>query len=95
MVSLDEIADAAHRVMVERPVRVDALRTDPRTSNRLRSALWDRALSGAHIAPPSLHEPRLLGFRLVVDPHLPPDVWRLTDADETLLYDCREGKRVP
>lgn len=34
-------------------------------------------------------EPSLLGLELLCDEWLPPDVWRLTDADATLLYDCR------
>lgn len=37
---------------------------------------------------------RLVGLRLVADDHLPPGVWRLADRDQTLLYDCREGKHV-
>lgn len=32
------------------------------------------------------------GYDVVVDRWLPDDVWRLTDLDDTLLYDCREGK---
>lgn len=93
-VTLDEMAAAAHRVMVDRPVRVDAVHCNPATWHQLQGVMWESALSGGHIAPPGLTEPSLLGVRLVVDPHLPPDVWRLTDEDETLLYDCREGKPV-
>jgi hypothetical protein len=38
--------------------------------------------------------PGALGMALEVDEHLPRGVWRLCDADQTLLYDCREGKHV-
>lgn len=33
-----------------------------------------------------------LGLAVVVDEWLPENVWRLTDGDDTLLYDCREGR---
>lgn len=33
----------------------------------------------------------LAGMRIVSDEWLPEHVWRLCDADDTLLLDCREG----
>lgn len=34
---------------------------------------------------------RLCGFPIEIDERLPRGVWRLCDAVDTLLYDCREG----
>lgn len=34
----------------------------------------------------------VVGLAVVMDEWLPENVWRLTDRDDTLLYDCREGQ---
>jgi hypothetical protein len=51
---------------------------------------------GSPVSFPGSFDPRpgALGMTLEVDEYLPRGVWRLCDADQTLLYDCREGKRV-
>jgi hypothetical protein len=48
---------------------------------------------GTPVTFPGAFDPRLgaLGLKIEQDMHLPVDVWRLCDADQTLLYDCREG----
>ena len=46
--------------------------------------------SVAHRRPPP-DAAALLGCRVVIDPGLPAGAWRLCAADDTLLYDSREG----
>jgi hypothetical protein len=48
---------------------------------------------GQSVSVPGMFDPRhgALGMALEIDQYLPVDVWRLCDADQTLLYDCREG----
>jgi hypothetical protein len=49
---------------------------------------------GANI--PDWYDPRpgIIGLTIEDDGWLPPDVWRLCADDQTLLYDCREGRRL-
>lgn len=36
----------------------------------------------------------ILGLRVLADPDMPRGVWRILDADDTLLHDPREGKTL-
>ncbi len=91
---IEDITAAAHRVMVERDARVEMLRVGPQLAYDLEAEMWRRTLEPHTFRPPTPYEPGPLGLTVVVDRHLPPDVWRLCDADGTLLYDCREGKTL-
>jgi hypothetical protein len=97
VVTIEEVAAQAHRIMVERPVRVRALIVSPETGYELQQQMWldiTRPLSQP-IRPPGLYEPGPIGLDMVTDPHLSLGVWRLADEHGTLLYDSRQGKVVP
>lgn len=51
---------------------------------------------GSPVSFPGSYDPRpgALGMAMEIDEHLPRGVWRLCDADQTLLYDCREGRHA-
>jgi hypothetical protein len=36
----------------------------------------------------------ILGLRVLADPDMPRGVWRILDADDTVLHDPREGKTL-
>jgi hypothetical protein len=91
MVSIEEITMAAHRIMVDRPVRVEVVRVGVALAYELERQSWINALKPHAFSPPGITDPHVGGLRIVVDDHLPADVWRLCDEDMTLLYDCREG----
>lgn len=78
----------------ERGVRPDVVRVATDVSVSLATTA---AAIGAYLASPfsrnGYEAPlTLFSLRVDLDKYLPRGVWRLCDADETLLYDCREGK---
>jgi hypothetical protein len=95
----------AHRPEVVRcapDIGYEIMRTfDPYQSDQYSARFGDDEVigqwpDGSPIRFPGSFDPRpgMLGMAMEVDKHLPHGVWRLCDADQTLLYDCREGKQV-
>lgn len=80
------VIDTAQDITHRRGYPPDAIRCHPAVTLELtRFALqqhYGAALTGGVT---------LLGMRIDTDEYLPEHVWRLCDADDTLLYDCREG----
>jgi hypothetical protein len=95
VVTIEGIAVEAHRIMVERPVRVRRLQVHPQTGYELQRQMMIDACAPHDYRPPGLYEPGPVGLDLETNEHLPPGVWRLADEHGTLLYDCREGETVP
>ncbi len=95
--TLREIADQAHRISHERPVRPKMLWVSPDIGHEVQRQIGESALDPAtRYRVPGIHEPEgPHGMTLTIDQHLTAGVWRLADADGTLLYDCREGKACP
>lgn len=92
MVSVDEVLAAAERIYRDTAVMPEVLRCSPDVAYDMQV---EQAMLGGPAFRPAGEWPYALGLTQQIDPHLPAGVWRLTDADETLLYDCREGKQVP
>lgn len=91
MVSLTQAKRIADEIYMYRDIRPARLRVG--------LAVF-QTIANAHLSQPThfLRSPRpyfpgddlaLYGFEVVSDRWLPADVWRLTDEDDTLLWDCR------
>lgn len=88
MIDLREVLLRADRLERERGIWRD--RMIFRCGAKVRSELYAQATMGPLGALSGLiGAPLAYGMPIVVDKWLPPDVWRITDRDHTLLWDSR------
>lgn len=90
MVTVEEIAAAMHRTG-----GTEMVLAAPDVAHELFRQAWESPLSSIRLSAPNPPETIILGRTIAIDEHLPAGVWRLCDADMTLLYDCREGTSPP
>lgn len=80
------ILNAARDVTHRRGLPPEVIRCHPLIAVELHRAALDQGFGS-----PFDRDVTLAGMRVDTDEHLPERVWRLCDADDTLLLDCREG----